>query len=47
MWYEIAPLCRLHHREQEGRTKAFEAKYGLDLEDIASRVAMEWKKGAK
>lgn len=24
-------LCRWHHMEQEGRTDAFEAKYGIDL----------------
>ena len=28
---EVVYLCTTHHREQEGRTPAFEAKYGVDL----------------
>lgn len=30
----LFPICRGHHREQEGRTEEFERKYGLDLEAI-------------
>ena len=28
---EVVYLCRSHHREQEGRTVAFETKYAVDL----------------
>lgn len=28
---EVVYLCATHHREQEGQTAAFEAKYGVDL----------------
>lgn len=30
-------LCRGHHMEQEGRTDAFEAKYGVDLRAEGAR----------
>lgn len=30
-------LCRGHHMEQEGRTEAFEAKYGVDLREEGAR----------
>lgn len=36
---EVAYLCRGHHGEQEGRTAAFEAKYGIDLAAAAARLA--------
>lgn len=36
---EVAYLCRGHHGEQEGRTEAFEAKYGIDLAAAAARLA--------
>lgn len=44
-WYEIAPLCGDawpgHHQEQEKRTSAVNAKYGIDLEAIAAGLAFE------
>jgi hypothetical protein len=36
---EVAHLCRGHHGEQEGRSEAFEAKYGVDLAAAAARLA--------
>lgn len=36
---EVAYLCRGHHGEQEGRTAAFEARYGVDLAAEAARLA--------
>lgn len=36
---EVAYLCRGHHDEQEGRSEAFEAKYGVDLATAAASVA--------
>lgn len=36
---EVAYLCRGHHNEQEGRSEAFEAKYGVDLAAAAARLA--------
>lgn len=36
---EVAYLCRGHHGEQEGRSEAFEAKYGVDLAAAATRLA--------
>ena len=36
---EVAYLCRGHHWEQEGRTAAFEEKYGIDLAAAAARLA--------
>jgi hypothetical protein len=35
---EVAYLCRGHHGEQEGRTEAFEARYGIDLAAAAARL---------
>lgn len=35
---EVVPLCRIHHVEQEGRTEAFNAKYGVDLRAEARRL---------
>ena len=32
---EVAPLCRFHHRQQEGRTAAFCERYGVNLHWIA------------
>lgn len=32
------PLCRRHHDEQEGHTAEFEAKYGVNLREIAARL---------
>lgn len=37
------PLCAAHHREQEGRTARFEAKYHIDLASIAERLAGRWR----
>lgn len=37
--YDVVRLCRGHHGEQEGRTEAFEARYGLDLKAEAARYA--------
>jgi hypothetical protein len=42
-WYEIAPLCSVHHAEQEGRTDAFDKKYGTDLRARAAAHAFDWK----
>ena len=36
---QVAHLCRGHHTEQEGRTAAFEAKYGIDLAAAAAKLA--------
>jgi len=36
---EVAYLCRGHHREQEGRSEAFERLYGVDLKAEAAKVA--------
>jgi len=33
--YQLFPACPRHHDEQEGRTAEFEAKYGLDLTQLA------------
>jgi hypothetical protein len=41
-WQEVAPLCAPHHREQEGRSRAFGARYGIDLDAIAAAVAQRW-----
>lgn len=30
-----APLCREHHREFDSDRKAFERKYGVDMQDVA------------
>ena len=38
----IVPLCPLHHEEQEGRTRAFGARYGLDLAAIAAELGTLW-----
>lgn len=35
---EVAPLCRLHHAEQEGRTARFEHNYGLSPMVIAKQL---------
>lgn len=35
---KVVPLCRRHHGEQEGRTDAFNAKYGVDLRAEARRL---------
>lgn len=36
---EVAYICRGHHREQEGHTAEFEAKYQVDLKTEAAKVA--------
>jgi len=36
---EVVYLCTAHHREQEGRSKAFEARYGVDLKALAAEQA--------
>ena len=33
----VVPLCRIHHNEQEGKTAAFERKYGVDLRKLAQQ----------
>lgn len=38
---DVVYLCRGHHREQEGRTADFEARYGVDLTAEAARLAAE------
>lgn len=35
---DLVPLCRRHHREQEGRTSAFQARYSLDLTALAASL---------
>jgi hypothetical protein len=42
-WFEVVPLCSAHHREQEGRTNAFNEKHGIDLIDIAAATALRWR----
>ena len=42
---EVVPLCRKHHREQEGRTARFNAKYRVDLSWIATVLADEYRNG--
>lgn len=42
-WYEIAPLCTEHHREQEGRTHWFDKKYGTDLMATAAATALRFR----
>lgn len=46
-WWEVAPLCTPHHRMQEKRTAAFNAEHGIDLESIASAVALRWRQFAE
>ena len=36
---DVVRLCRGHHGEQEGRTQAFEARYGVDLKAEAAKYA--------
>jgi hypothetical protein len=36
---EVVWLCHGHHREQEGRGPAFEARYGVDLKALAAETA--------
>jgi len=36
---EVVYLCRGHHGEQEGRSTAFEARYGVDLKALAAEQA--------
>lgn len=36
---QVVWLCRGHHDEQEGRTRAFELRYGVDLKAEAARRA--------
>lgn len=43
-WFQIVPLCRMHHDEQEGRTEAFGLDYGIDLHEYATRLALRWQK---
>ena len=40
----LISLCRLHHMEQEGRTKAFEAKFGVNLKAIARQTTARFLK---
>lgn len=52
LWHEGAPLCGgvsgMHHREQERiGTEAFNRKYGVDLLDIAARLALRWREKIK
>lgn len=36
---EVVYLCRGHHTEQEGHSAAFEARYGVDLKELAAEQA--------
>lgn len=39
----IAPLCHHHHREQHRiGIRSFEARHGLDLEEVARRTGEEY-----
>lgn len=40
----VLPLCHKHHAEQEGRTKKFEAKYKLNLRELAVYVTAQYEK---
>jgi hypothetical protein len=31
----LVPLCREHHTEQEGKTKAFQDRHGVNLAEVA------------
>lgn len=39
----IVPLCHWHHVEQEGKTAAFESRYGIDLAAIAVAKQREYE----
>lgn len=39
----IVPLCPTHHREQEGRTQAFQRDHDIDLYALAAQVEREWQ----
>ena len=41
-WERLVPLCRTAHREQEGRTPQFEAKYGVSLKRLAKATTARW-----
>ncbi len=41
----VVDLCRGHHGEQEGRSAAFEAKYGIDLRAEAAKKAAGEQEG--
>ncbi len=34
-YHNIVPLCPRHHEEQEGKTEAFNDRYGVDLTLVA------------
>lgn len=41
-----APLCREHHREYDGCRKAFEFKYGINMQEKAAEwyaAYLKWK----
>ncbi len=38
---ETVPLCRIHHRQQEGRTAAFMIETGVNVRRIAKDL-LEW-----
>ena len=40
---EVVPLCRKHHRQQEGRTAAFIAETGVDVRRIARELPQMYK----
>jgi hypothetical protein len=40
--YNVVPLARHLHEEQEGRTREFEAKYGINLTALAKVYAERW-----
>jgi hypothetical protein len=43
----VVPMCPKHHDEQEGDTRGFEKKYGLDLRKIAEGYTREYDKAVK
>lgn len=43
-YWEIVPLCRIHHVEQgQIGIRTFEKKYRLDLDEIAERTEYLWQ----
>lgn len=39
----MVPLCREHHQKQEGRNKAFNQRYNIDLRAVAKEFGDRWR----
>lgn len=39
----LVPLCRTHHKEQEGRTPEFEARYHIELRYVAILLTAQYE----